>query len=288
MIPQFRPIAAIFAVALLLMPPAAAEDGPPYEATEVADGVYSFRYHRHRNMFVVTTDGVIATDPISPPAAVALMGEIRKITDQPVRYVIYSHEHWDHVLGGQVFKDAGATFVSHAKCAAAFAAAPHPALVPPDETYEGARHDITLGGRTVELHHFGRSHGQCLSVMRVPDAGVLFTVDIVSPRRLPYRNMPDTFPLDWIRTLLAIEDTLEFRRIIPGHGPPWAPAAAVREQRAYLEDLIAAVTEAVLDEQDLDTLRAAVELRQYRDWAMYDEWLPMNVERIYYLLGMGL
>ena len=202
--------------------------------------------------------------------------------------MLYSHEHWDHVLGGGIFKDEGATFVSHANCARTFARAPHPALVPPDRTYRGRRHDIRLGGRTVELHHFGPGHGRCLSVMRVADADVIFAVDIASPRRLPYRQMPDTHPLEWIRTLQEIEDTLEFERVIPGHGPPFAPASAVAEQRRYLEDLIAAVTRAVIQEQDLDRLRESVELPQYRDWGMYEEWLPMNVERIYNLLGMGL
>ncbi len=71
-----------------------------YDTTEIAPGLYSFRYQGTRNIFIVTDDGVIATDPISVEAAQIYRGEIAKVTDQPVKYVVYSHNHWDHVPGG--------------------------------------------------------------------------------------------------------------------------------------------------------------------------------------------
>src|SRR5262245_61047655 len=86
---------------------------PPRLATTKVDGapnVYMFRYVRHQAMFVVTPEGVIATDPIGlrRPAAKAYIEEIRKITNAPIKYVIYSHSHFDHIAGGQPFKDLGA------------------------------------------------------------------------------------------------------------------------------------------------------------------------------------
>ena len=125
-----------FGLAALCLPETAMAQGPCmklFETTKIADGVYTFRFGIHRNMFVVTNEGVIATDPISPGAAKIMMGEIRKVTKQPVKYVIYSHEHWDHIAGGRVFKEAGAKFVSHANCAPTFKANPNPAVVAPDE-----------------------------------------------------------------------------------------------------------------------------------------------------------
>ena len=66
-------------------------------------------------MFVVTKDGVIATDPIGlrRPAAKTYIEEIQKITKAPIKYVIYSHSHYDHIAGGKPFKDLGATFIAH-------------------------------------------------------------------------------------------------------------------------------------------------------------------------------
>ncbi len=257
-----------------------------FETTKIADGVYSFRFAFHRNMFVVTDAGVIATDPLNSKAANVMQAEIAKVTDKPIKYVIYSHEHWDHISGGSVLKATGARFVSHANCANEFRRNPNPNVVMPDETYTGNRHDVTLGGTTVELHHFGRNHGNCLSVMRLPKEKILFIVDIVTPKRIAYRNMPDFYPLDWVRSLREIE-TLGFERIIPGHGPPTAPAAAVREQREYLEDLMAAVREARKTERSPDKVRTMVKLPKYEAWGGYKQWLEMNVERISFFYHMG-
>src|SRR3989449_3319993 len=98
---------------LALALPLGAQQAPPYETKKVADGVYVFRHMGHQAMFVVTSDGVVATDPISPVAAKIYLGEIRKITPAPVRYVVYIHHHLDHIAGGAPFKEAGAVFVAH-------------------------------------------------------------------------------------------------------------------------------------------------------------------------------
>src|SRR5215510_3530681 len=92
---------------------------PPMFATTKVEGtnnVYVFRYQNHQSMFVVTPAGVIATDPISygrPQAATTYIDEIRKISQAPIRYLIYSHHHYDHIAGGKAFKDAGATIIAH-------------------------------------------------------------------------------------------------------------------------------------------------------------------------------
>ena len=78
---------------------------PPFATTKVdgTDNVYIFRNGGHQAMFVVTTAGVIATDPVGygrPTGGQTYLGEIRKVTNQPVKYVIYSHHHFDHIAGG--------------------------------------------------------------------------------------------------------------------------------------------------------------------------------------------
>src|SRR5881397_785744 len=93
---------------------------PPFATTKVdgTDNVYVFRYGNHQSMFVVTSAGVIATDPIGygrPQAVVTYVDEIKKVTSQPIKYMIYSHHHFDHIAGGKPFKEAGATFIAHKK-----------------------------------------------------------------------------------------------------------------------------------------------------------------------------
>ena len=59
-------------------------------------------------MFVVTTDGVIAIEPVNAKHAEGMVAAIKSVTDQPIRYLLHSHNHWDHSAGGKAFRDAGA------------------------------------------------------------------------------------------------------------------------------------------------------------------------------------
>src|SRR3954464_12652180 len=110
---------------------------PPYATTKVegTDNVYIFRFGGPQSMFIVPKDGVIATDPISErrPAAKAYIEEIQKITKAPIKYVIYSHSHYDYIAGGKPFKDLGAVFVAHKNARARLAALKPADVVIPDQ-----------------------------------------------------------------------------------------------------------------------------------------------------------
>jgi glyoxylase-like metal-dependent hydrolase (beta-lactamase superfamily II) len=266
---------------------ASAQQQPPqFDTTKVADGVYSFRFVAHRSMFVVTNEGVIAADPINPAAAPIMLAEIKKVTDKPVKYLIYSHEHWDHVAGGKVFKDAGARILSQANCVASFKRNPNPAVPMPDGTYK-IRHEIKLGGKTVLLHHFGPSHGNCMTIVHLPQEKLVFVVDLATPQRVQFRGMFDSDPNGWIKTLASIEK-LGATQMIPGHGPPIVPISTVTDVREYMQDLMAAVKEAMTKTQNRDEIIKMVKLPKYEKWGMYEAWLGMNVERIITLYQNGV
>jgi len=114
---------------------------PPFVTTRVdgTENVYIFRGGTHQSMFVVTTAGVIATDPIGyggPQMVQTYVDEIRKVTNQPIKYLIYSHHHFDHIAGGKPFKDAGARIIAHKRVKERLLAVPDPHTVPPDETMD--------------------------------------------------------------------------------------------------------------------------------------------------------
>src|SRR3954470_191961 len=98
--PAQQPPASPPAAAPAQQQPAARPAPPPFATTKVdgTDNVYIFRFGGHQAMFVVTPAGVIATDPISlrRQAAKTYIEEIQKITKAPIKYVIYSHSHYDH------------------------------------------------------------------------------------------------------------------------------------------------------------------------------------------------
>jgi len=150
------------------------------ETEQLADGVYAFRYTFYRNVFIVTDEGVIATDPMNAKAAAALREAIAEVSDQPVRFVAYSHSHWDHASGGALFAEEGARFVAQQGCAANLAENPDPAVVPPDITFDDY-YKIALGGKSLEMFYFGPSHDNCLVVMVVNPGNFLFMVDTANP-----------------------------------------------------------------------------------------------------------
>ena len=141
-------------------PPAPAAP-PPFATTKVegTDNVYVFRYRNHQAMFIVTPEGVIATDPISygrPQAAQTYLDEIRKITKAPIKYLIYSHHHYDHIAGGKPFKEAGAKVIAHRRATERLKVLKGKDVVIPDE----------VGRR--QAHHQARRHAR--SIFFIPDA----------------------------------------------------------------------------------------------------------------------
>jgi glyoxylase-like metal-dependent hydrolase (beta-lactamase superfamily II) len=259
------------------------------ETTRIAEGLYTFTHNGARNIFIVTPEGVIATDPISPKSAELMRAEIRKVTDKPVKYVVYSHQHWDHARGGKIFKDEGATFVSHANCIKHFHRHPNPDVIMPDMTYEGSRHDLKLGGRTLELYYFGRNHGDCMTLMRIPEEKILFVVDLVTPYGVSGGSglLNDYYPLDWIRSMQEIEATVDFERMIGGHGVPIAPKDAFVERRRYIE----AMYDAVKKEWEKGTnpfeIADKIDLPEFKHLRNYDALRARNAERFvaYFALG---
>src|SRR5882762_7204879 len=113
---MMKALNVVVMLAVSVIGTAMAQNGPPVATTKVdgTENVYVFRYGGYQSMFIVTPQGVIATDPASylRPAK-PYIDAIKAVTDKPIKYVIYSHHHYDHIAGGQPFKDLGATFVAH-------------------------------------------------------------------------------------------------------------------------------------------------------------------------------
>src|SRR5436853_939645 len=202
------------------VPAAAQQQRPQIETKKVdgTEGVYIFRNGGHQSMFVVTKDGVIATDPIAygrPTGGQQYVDEIRRVTDKPIKYLIYSHHHYDHIAGGKAFKDAGAKIIAHRNVKAHLAPLGDPNTVLPDESFDGKK-TITLGGTTLELSYLGLNHSDSNIVMRLPKERIVFVVDTIPVGTVPGRGMIDIYPLEteqFIKKVIA----MDWERLIPGH-----------------------------------------------------------------------
>jgi len=230
--PQWRIFAMVLFVLGVSVSSARAEASPPmfpgsdwllWETEQITDELYAFRYQFYRSIFLVTDEGVIASDPLNVEAGKILAQEIARVTDQPVKYVAYSHSHWDHIAGGQPFKDQGAKFVAQENCARNLRENPNPDVVPADITFD-AFYEIKLGGASLELFYFGPSHDNCLVVMIANPANILFMIDLLNPPSgwIMFYNptLADTYIYNVVPFLKQVEALVAERnieRIIGAH-----------------------------------------------------------------------
>jgi glyoxylase-like metal-dependent hydrolase (beta-lactamase superfamily II) len=284
-------ILAGFALAAGLAAPALAQQAPVFETRKVADNVYVYRYQNHQSMFVVTKDGVIATDPIGlfrPQAVTAYIEEIRKITKAPIKYVVYSHHHYDHIAGGKPFKDLGARFIAHTNAKKRLEALNFADVVIPDGTLDKF-HAIELGGTRLELHYVGNNHSDNSLVMLLPKEKILFTVDFIPIETVQFRDMPDGYLPDWFDSLDRVL-ALDWTTMIPGHpyaGGRFGTKDDVRNLKQYMADLSDAVREAAMKGKCFDDAMKEVKLPKYEKWGNYERFLPGNVQRFCEYWGRG-
>lgn len=278
----------------------------PLEVAEVAPGVF---VHQGRlaladaanggdiaNIgFVVGCEAVAAIDAGGTRAVgEALYAAIRARTDLPIRWLVLTHMHPDHVFGAEVLEEAGATVIGHARLPAAlanraesYAAAlarevgPEAGLasriVLPGATVESSR-TLDLGGRQLVLEAWPTAHtDNDLSALDTATS-TWWLGDLVFDRHTP---VVDGSALGWIELL----DHLAARpaaRIVPGHGAAtlaWPEGAAA--VGAYLEALVAETREALAEGESLGaaTRHLGADLRD--DWLLFDAFNARNATAVY-------
>ena len=290
-----RRLAASVSLALLAaIGPAIAQTPPSFATSKVegTDNVYIFRNGGHQSMFIVTKDGVIATDPIGygrPTGGQTYVDEIRKVTDKPIKYLIYSHHHYDHIAGGKAFKDAGAIIIAHKNVRTHLAPLGDPNTVLPDEVFDDSK-VITLGGTTLELLYLGANHSDSNIVMRLPQEKIIFVVDTIPVGTFPGRGMIDFYPIEteaFITKVLA----LDWERLIPGH--PGQPGGRLGT-RQDAQDILALYQTASAEIKKLgqdgkcwDAVEKEYKMPKYAGWPGYENGLPMLARRYCGLWGRG-
>jgi glyoxylase-like metal-dependent hydrolase (beta-lactamase superfamily II) len=271
--------------------PAHADPALPFVLKQVGPGVYAAidgpEHEACSNAgFVIGDDGVLVVDAFfTPDAAKALVGEIRRLTAKPIRYVVNTHYHLDHTGGDQVLRDAGAIIVAHRNVRgwvrtenahlfgdrvtpdlkARIAALPLPDLVTDKDLI------VWLGSRKIVVRTVLGHTGGDLTIS-IPDAKVLFTGDMLW-RKVP-PNLIDGSVAEWTATDADFEQTPDAAHMtfIPGHGDV-ANLRDVEDFRSYLIDLRRLVAEARKAGLGGDALAQAVtpKLRTlHRDWTISD------------------
>ena len=266
---------------------AAGDETPKPELTQLKDGVYQFHMAHYTSLVVITDEGVIVVDPNHEFRAEAMRAEIAKLTEQPVVKVLYSHPHFDHSRGGQIFKDEGAEFITHEGCKELLARDLENRVVQPDVLYEGDVHRIELGGKVVEMRYYGANDGQCNSAIYMPEDKVLMAVDwhLQGMVNLPGRLNTHDY-VGSLNTLRRVTAELDFDTVVSGHMHESSPDQ-LAEDLAFNEALFKAVWEGMQAGKTVEELKQTVKLPEFSHWFMYQENLPAHVERMAYSIWHG-
>jgi cyclase len=265
-------------------------------AIEVASGVYAFIQAGGATDagFIDDRDGVVIIDTLMTASlANQLLSEVRRITDAPVRHIINTHWHGDHVFGNAVLPQV--PIIAHDTCREdllaewdghrAFLRDLYPALWPEMESLEATPPDVTfetkatlhLATRSVELMFLGRAHTRGDVVAYLPDVGVAFAGDLAFHKYIP--NARDGFPADWITAAARLED-LGADIIVPGHGP-LGSNAELHEMRECLELIVGQVRQSYEQGLTEEQAREALQLGSFADWGRQEDRLPGVVRRAY-------
>lgn len=225
--------------------------------TKIADGVYAYVDEKNPTParsfganagIIIGRDGIVVVDTlISSKEAQRFIGDIKAVSDRPIKYVVNTHYHLDHALGNADFIKLGATVISHVNCKKNIRANETTLLQRAktygltDEMMEGTkvaapsltfdnRMEIDLGDRTVELIYAGASHTDGSIVVYIPGTKTLFVGDILFTGFHP--NMRDGDIPSWINVLGYIS-TMDVSAVIPGHGP-LSTKKDINEMKDYL------------------------------------------------------
>ncbi len=252
--------------------------------------------------FIVTADGVVVFDALGTPAlGRAMIAAIAKVTPQPIRRVVVSHYHADHIYGLQEFKAGGAEIWAHRKATQYLTSeqaserlaqrrvelAPwvddKTRVVAPDVWIDGDT-DFRMGGLTFRLIYSGGAHSPEDMLMYVVDDRVLYAGDLVFAGRVPFVGTADS--RGWLAAMgkmLAL--TPQPRVVIPGHGgasrDPERDFALTRDYLIYLRE---AMGRAVRELEPFDEAYAKTDWSRFKSLPAFDQANRSNAYGTYLLL----
>lgn len=273
----------------------------------VAEGVYAYigetggrtfeNYGLNANYgLVVTAEGALLIDSGSSYQGAELLAQAaRRVTAQPIRWVINSGSQDQRWLGNGYFRAQGAELMAHAGAQAdmrqrgqAHLNQLRPVLkrrllgtelVLPQRWLQGASQTLNLGGVALEVHYRGGGHSPGDVVLWLPQQKVAFAGDVVYVQRMLGMN-PASRTQPWLASFDALE-ALQPAVVVPGHGPLTTLEQARRDTRDLLAALRQHMKAAVAEMTDMDSAVKSFDGSAFMRLEHAETWLPQLANRTY-------
>lgn len=184
-----------------------------YFLIPLAKNVYFFSTGVYNNLFVVTSKGVVITDPIAGKGPL-LKKAIREVTSLPVKFMIYSHPHRDHIGDAYLFSK-GTQIIAHKETSELLKRYNDPRRPIPSIAF-GNKYTLNFDGLRIELHHPGDGHGRGNIILYIPDRKILMFVDVATPKAVPFKNFAT---VDIFSQVQGLQKALkfDFETYVAGH-----------------------------------------------------------------------
>jgi len=212
------------------------------EMEKLADGVYYVKGGGHHSIAIDQRDHIVVVEaPLNEARSVAVIAKVKEtIPNKPIRYLINTHQHFDHSGGLRTYVDEGATIVTHALNKPYYEQAwAAPRTINPDklagsnksakfETFTD-KHVLTDGRRTIEVHQIaGNGHNDAFAMVYLPAEKILIEVDAYAPPagNAPPPTVPNPFAVNLYENIQRLK--LDVRQIAALHGPRVATMADLR------------------------------------------------------------
>ncbi len=213
----------------------AQEPSDAIQILPVQGNVYMLIGDGGNTLVQIGDDGFVAVDPQFEYNAPALIGAIRTLTDRPVRNVVVTHLHPDHLLGSAALIESGSgrvpaipSIMAHENVLLRLAAmdSPPPVEVWPENTYFGRQRDFYMNGEAVILYHVPAAHTDGDSIVFFRKSDVIGTGDVFTPDRFPMIDIENGGSvegyIDALNFILRLTVPARMQeggtRVVPGHG----------------------------------------------------------------------
>ena len=288
---------------LTLWPHARAEDR--FSLSEVAAGVYvhsgQMALMTAENAGDIANVGIVVGRDVvavidtggSVREGSRFLAAIRAVTAKPIRYVINSHAHPDHLFGNAAFAPTGATFVGHANLPQALAVRgplyrdafrrtmgptliDEVRLIPPTLTVDGEIR-LDLGDRVLALKAWRTAHSDSDLTVLDEATGTLFAGDLVFLQHVP---VLDGSIRGWLAALDELAQ-IPARRVVPGHGPVADWPAALADERRYLQRLAQDTRSLIAQGVPLAKAVQSAGTAEKLEWRLFEEYNARNATAAY-------
>jgi cyclase len=246
------------------LPPPIHPQSVDLKTKELSPGVYALISTRppvDNGGFIVGDKGILVIDAhINKTMANKIQNAIRKVTDKPILYLVNTNAHGDHTFGNYAFP-ASTTIVAHRKTAEAIngdtTVFGNARLRLPDVVFDKYM-KIDLGGRIVQLHHFGHGNTPGDTVVYSPDAKAAWTGNMIfGTSTIPWAIEGKTG--EYLKSVARLKQSLDIKTLIPGHGV-LTDGAMIDFSLAYLADHIENVRRAIRSGKSLEETLAFAQL----------------------------